>query len=124
MNDFELLRCYAKDRSESAFAELVKRYIDFVYSAALRQVGGDAHLAQDVAQSVFVDLARPLFHGDQMARRLRREPDMRHAKIIAITANEQHCQRLVEAGFDGYLERPLDRRSIQRILTPLVRLPR
>jgi RNA polymerase sigma factor (sigma-70 family) len=58
MNDFELVRCYADDRSEAAFAELVKRYIDFAYSAAFRQVGGDAHLAEDVTQSVFVDLAR------------------------------------------------------------------
>jgi RNA polymerase sigma factor (sigma-70 family) len=58
MKDFELVRCYADDRSEAAFAELVKRYIDFVYSAAFRQVGGDAHLAEDVTQSVFVDLAR------------------------------------------------------------------
>jgi CheY-like chemotaxis protein len=94
--------------------------VDFAYSDA---AGLDAarRLRPDL---VFVDLARPLFHGDQMARRLRREPDMRNAKIIAITSNEQHCQRLVEAEFDGYLERPLDRRSIQRILTPLVRLRR
>jgi len=58
MNDFELLRCYAEERSEAAFPELAKRYIDFVYSAAFRQVGNDAHLAEDVTQSVFVDLAR------------------------------------------------------------------
>src|SRR5688500_14257630 len=58
MNDFELLRCYADERSDAAFAELVKRYIDFVYSAAFRQVGSDAHLAEDVTQSVFVDLPR------------------------------------------------------------------
>ena len=58
MKDFELARCYAEEGSEAAFAELVKRYIDFVYSAAFRQVSGDAHLAQDVTQSVFVDLAR------------------------------------------------------------------
>ncbi len=58
MNDFELLRSYAENRSEGAFAELVKRHIDFVYSAAFRQVGGDGHLAEDVTQSVFVDLAR------------------------------------------------------------------
>ncbi|MDB6056488.1 MAG: hypothetical protein JWO95_332 [Verrucomicrobiales bacterium] len=54
----ELLGEYAKDGSETAFRELVSRYIDFVYSSALRMVGGDAHLAQDVCQNVFIDLAR------------------------------------------------------------------
>lgn len=56
--DNELLRQYATTRSEGAFAELVRRHVNLVYSAALRQVQGDAHLAQDVAQTVFTDLAR------------------------------------------------------------------
>jgi len=56
--DCELLRRYAETRSEESFAELVRRHLDLVYSAALRQVNGDAHLAQDVAQTVFTDLAR------------------------------------------------------------------
>jgi RNA polymerase sigma factor (sigma-70 family) len=58
MNDRELLQRYAAERCEAAFTELVSRYLDLVYSAALRQVGGDAGLAQDVTQSVFIDLAR------------------------------------------------------------------
>jgi len=56
--DGELLRRYTETNSESAFAELVERHLNLVYSAALRQVNGDAHLAQDVAQTVFADLAR------------------------------------------------------------------
>jgi RNA polymerase sigma factor (sigma-70 family) len=56
--DGELLRRYAEERSEAAFAELVRRHVDLVYSAALRQVNGDAHLAQDVAQMVFTELSR------------------------------------------------------------------
>ena len=56
--DCELLRRYVGTHSEEAFAELVRRHVNIVYSAALRQVNGDAHLAQDVAQTVFTDLAR------------------------------------------------------------------
>ena len=56
--DPELLRDYTRTKSEEAFAELVRRHVNLVYSAALRQVGGDAHHAQDVAQTVFTELAR------------------------------------------------------------------
>jgi RNA polymerase sigma factor (sigma-70 family) len=55
--DSQLLCAYADHRSESAFAELVRRHVDFVHSAALRMVC-DSHLAQDVAQGTFVALAR------------------------------------------------------------------
>lgn len=56
--DAELLRQYAEENAEAAFAELVRRHLNLVYSVALRVVGGDTHLAQDAAQLVFNDLAR------------------------------------------------------------------
>lgn len=57
LTDQQLLCDYTGRRSEAAFAELVRRHVDFVYSAAQRMVH-DAHLAEDVTQGTFVALAR------------------------------------------------------------------
>lgn len=54
--DIELLDAYASERSEEAFRELVARHVDFVYSAALRQLR-NPHLAQEATQAAFVALA-------------------------------------------------------------------
>src|ERR1043166_5886084 len=54
----QLLADYVNSGSETAFAELVARYVDLVYSSALRLVNNDAHRAEDVTQTVFADLAR------------------------------------------------------------------
>jgi RNA polymerase sigma factor (sigma-70 family) len=67
-DDSSLLRRYVDERSEAAFAELVRRHLDLVYSVALRQTNGDAALAQDVAQSVFTALARKA--GELASRRV------------------------------------------------------
>ena len=57
LTDQQLLREYTQLHGEAAFGELVRRYVDLVYSAALRMVR-DAHLAEDVTQNAFVALAQ------------------------------------------------------------------
>jgi RNA polymerase sigma factor (sigma-70 family) len=91
-NDPELLRDYAENRSEEAFAELVRRHLPAVYAVALRQVGGDAHLARDVAQSVFIDLARkaaPLAHRPVLAGWLFRSARFAAAKAVRADRRRQ-----------------------------------
>jgi RNA polymerase sigma factor (sigma-70 family) len=57
-DDAALLHRYVNEGSETAFRELVERHIQLVTATARRMVAGDAHLAQDVTQLVFTDLAR------------------------------------------------------------------
>jgi len=57
-DDFTLLLRFAREGREEDFAEIVRRHLGLVYRAALQRTGGDAHLAEDIAQQVFVTLAR------------------------------------------------------------------
>jgi RNA polymerase sigma factor (sigma-70 family) len=66
VSDMDLMREYADHQSEPAFAELVRRHLNLMYSIALRYVGNAAD-AQDVSQAVFLILA-------QKAAHLRRRP--------------------------------------------------
>jgi len=56
-SDEDLLRHYARNRSQEAFAELVARHADWIYSAATRMLG-DPHAAEDATQAVFLLLSQ------------------------------------------------------------------
>jgi len=94
----KLLAEYVQTGSETAFGEFARRYVDLFYSTALRSVGGDTHRAEDVAQIVFVGLART-------ARTLLPEVMLggwlhRHTCFVAAKATRLHigeCQKRVRA---------------------------
>ncbi len=92
MNDTaELLQRWSEHGAEDAFAQIVTRHIDLVYSVAVRKTSGDTGLAADVTQTVFADLARK-------ARSLRTEGSLagwlhRHTCFVAATAVRGELRR-------------------------------
>lgn len=98
-DSLELLRRYAVDGVDEAFAELVRRHLNLVYSAALRRCLGDATLAGDVAQTVFLDLARRFRKGGTPGPSgldaMRSVPAWlyRHAGFVASTAMRSESRR-------------------------------
>jgi RNA polymerase sigma factor (sigma-70 family) len=68
-DDSALLRQFAENQSDEAFAALVTRHINLVYSVALRQTG-NSHNAEEITQAVFIILAKKaaqLRHGKALS---------------------------------------------------------
>ena len=62
-DDSQLLSRYASGIGpDEAFAELVRRYLNLVFSTARRMLGNEGHRAEDIAQEVFLHLARQAAH--------------------------------------------------------------
>ncbi len=104
--DNELLGRYADQADEAAFAELVRRHVDFTYSAAVRVLGGNTHLAQDVMQQVFTDLAR-------RARLLSRHPALpgwlhTHVRYTALDALRRERRRQAREHAAVAMQKPPD----------------
>jgi RNA polymerase sigma factor (sigma-70 family) len=93
--DFDLLREYVANQSETAFRTLVERHVDMVYATALRQVG-DAHLAEEATQAVFIALAkkaRGLSSSTILAGWLFRAAQFAAAKVQRAEVRRKHWEQ-------------------------------
>jgi len=110
-DDLTLLREYARNHSEPAFAELVSRHVSLIYSVAVRQVR-DPQLAEEITQATFIILARK-------AAAIRDKTILsgwlcRTARYVSARAIRTHCrrqQREQEAHMQSLLNRNGDASS-------------
>ncbi|GEM_PF-582914 len=119
-DDLELLRQYADHNSDDAFAVLVARHINQVYSAALRHVGNPVR-AGEITQTVFVILARK-------ARSLRKNTLLsawlyqttRFASLTFLKSEIRRARREHEAYMQGTLNDPDDSAETWKQVRPVL----
>jgi uncharacterized protein (TIGR03435 family) len=105
-DDLNLLKEYARGNSEEAFAMLVSRHVNLVYSVALRSVR-DPHLAEEITQAVFIILARKAHSlGDQTILSGWLCRTARYASANALTVQRRRQHREQEAYMQSILNEP------------------
>lgn len=72
---------------------------------------------------ILMDIAMPDVDGLTATRRIRRQPDLQHVPVIALTAFETlgFRQAAFEAGFDGYLTKPIDFQKLNNLISVFLR---
>lgn len=72
---------------------------------------------------ILMDIAMPDVDGLAVTRRIRKHPDLRHLPVIALTAFETlgFKQAAFEAGFDGYLTKPIDFEKLNNLINLFLR---
>lgn len=75
---------------------------------------------------VFLDIGLPEMDGYAVAQRIRREPALQGAVLVAMTGygHEAHRQRSRDAGFDHHLAKPADFDDVERILAAVPERPK
>jgi RNA polymerase sigma factor (sigma-70 family) len=106
LDDIELLAQYARDRSEAAFATLVTRHLNLVYSTALRHAG-NPHAAEEITQAVFIILsgkARSLSPQTVLSGWLYQTARLTAANFLRAEIRRQHREQ--EAYMQSLLNEP------------------
>jgi two-component system, cell cycle response regulator DivK len=83
--------------------------------------GSEALLQAEMAKPdlILLDVNMPVLNGFEVLERLRANPQLAPIKVIALTAYAMRGDRekALEAGFDGYLTKPIDIQTLTEMIT-------
>jgi CheY-like chemotaxis protein len=97
--------------------ELLGHRVRTVYDG----VGAMEAARADVPDVMLVDIGLPGMDGYEVARRVRRDPDLREIVLVALTGygREEDKQQAMAAGFDHHLTKPVGLYALQRLVGQL-----
>jgi two-component system, sensor histidine kinase len=113
------LRVLVVDDSRSNAYQIASMARSFGCQVRLTTEGAEAvQMAGDWRpEIVLLDLLMPGMDGFEVAERLR--ADYTEARIVAVTALDEHDERVQKAGFDRHLTKPVRRDTLRRVIWEL-----
>ncbi len=78
--------------------------------------------AETHPEVILLDLLMPNLDGYQVVREIKKMPELEKTRVVAVTASAMigDRERIAAAGFDGYIQKPIDVRtfiaSLERLL--------
>jgi len=105
---------------EAVSSALVERGVDV--RACTTDAQAIALCREALPDAVLLDLRAPAFEGLETARALRRDPELTHLRLVAMTGSGtwELRTRALEAGFDEFVIKPVPAESLLRALKPAV----
>ncbi|MDI6726574.1 MAG: response regulator [Smithellaceae bacterium] len=104
---------------------LVKDILEFHGFGVLEAADGEEGIAaarKEMPDLILMDLQMPVLDGFTAGKILKEDPATKHIKIIAVTsfAMVGDRERVMEAGFDEYISKPIDTRGLPALLKKMV----
>ena len=106
--------------------KIYSEYLGFVGGKTLKASNGEEGVRTAREQHpdlIILDLTMPVQDGWATIRILREDPETRRIPVIAVTSHHLARKRLTDAGFTGYLEKPVAPfrilEEVERCLGPL-----
>jgi two-component system, cell cycle response regulator DivK len=93
--------------------------LDYEVIVAVDGEEGVAKATSEKPDLILMDLSLPQMDGWTATRHIKSKPDLRHIKIIALTAHAMvgDREKALEAGCDDYVSKPIDLRELAGKLT-------
>ena len=91
----------------------ILEYAGFTVAVATTGEDAVAQAEATVPDIILMDLQLPGIDGHEALARLRANPDTRQVPVVALTASAMSMdrERALSAGFDGFLEKPINVRT-------------
>jgi len=104
---------------------LLKDLLEFHGFEILEAANGEEGIAaarKEMPDLILMDLQMPVLDGFAAGKILKEDPATKHIKIIAVTsfAMVGDRERVMEAGFDDYISKPIDTRGLPTLLKKML----